>query len=164
MAVGGYDSNSYQFDGQVGEVILFDKALSYKENKFLTTYLNKKYNLANSCSAPSTSERYDMTACNTTKEQLSSEECQLTCKSGFVQLGAHSPWAKCNTNGGNFTFDGCFKASEISGAQKVSSCLYAPSSGIYLIDSYRENGSLLTDVKVFCDVKDGQGSIDLLKP
>ena len=47
MALGGYNSKSYPFDGLVGEVIFFDRALSHKENRFLTTYLNKKYNLVN---------------------------------------------------------------------------------------------------------------------
>ena len=104
-----------------------------------------------------------MTACNTSKEQLSSSECSLSCKAGFSQIGKQTPWADCSTDGGSFSFSGCFSPDEINTTNKISSCRYAPSSGIYLIDSVKESGELLSNVKVYCDVVDGEGEIDLVK-
>jgi len=163
MSVGGYTNNSFAFDGLIGEIVLFDRALSYKENKFLTTYLTKKYKLINACSAPLSSSRYNLSNCASSKENLTEGECKVSCKAGYNQLGNHSPWVTCPSDGAEFLLSGCFTSGEINTVQKVSSCRYAPSSGIYLIDSIKENGQLLSNVKVYCEVNDTEGSINLVK-
>ena len=81
--VGG---TSYVWRGDIAEVIIFDRVLTYEEIVDLETYLKKKWGIVEGCSLPTSTAGYNVTGCNTTADPeglLTESECSVSCAAGY---------------------------------------------------------------------------------
>ena len=75
------------------------------------------------CALPSSiPSGYVTTNCNTTSRHLTEQECDLTCDTGYKTIGSIAPHATCASDGGEFSFEGCYLEASIATATPATSC------------------------------------------
>ena len=119
----------------MGEFILLDEPLSEKQQEVVETYLMKKYGRIKTCSAVPTTG-YDLSGCDTSRENLTGEECKVTCTgsyepdlNGLVSFDDPATpelegRAFCRESNGEFELQGCYDGGIVynsAAAQKLIS-------------------------------------------
>ncbi|MBT6326410.1 MAG: hypothetical protein HOJ35_10605 [Bdellovibrionales bacterium] len=117
------------------------------------------------CYAASSNPGYDTSNCDSSNGQISAASCQLSCATGYTSLTGGSPSATCTGLGNNFVLSGCYSTSMLAGNETISSCKEVTTSGVYKMNLTGANGTVTSDVKVFCavDLETSEKYIDVVK-
>ncbi len=111
-----YDRNLYGggYQGYYGEFGFFDQNINDAQSKAISSYLNKKYGLVKSCSLPASTTGYNVAKCDTSRENLTTDECEITCASGYQSFSEISGITVQCTDNEDFLFHGCFPETGIT--------------------------------------------------
>ena len=94
---------SHPWRGDIAEVIIFDRVLTYEEIVEVETYLKKKWGILEGCSLPTSSTTgYNVTGCNTGADAeglLTESECSVSCAGGYRADTFEEVAATCKSPG-----------------------------------------------------------------
>ena len=108
---GSLSSDSHTWRGDIAEVIIFDRVLTYEEIVELETYLKRKWGIIEGCRLPVDTTGYDVSGCNTIGEAeglLVESACSVSCGAGYKADNFEEVTATCVTPGSEFMLHGCY--------------------------------------------------------
>jgi len=107
IGLGSNNTGGNPYNGNIAEVILFDRALSSDEIGKLESHLLVKYGVINTCSLPNDTAGYNLTNCDDSIENISELECSISCSEGYISSALNPASASCTTAQGEFELSGC---------------------------------------------------------
>ena len=158
--IGTYANGRYNYQGDIYKILYFDRKLKDAEITFIETELKKKYGLIKMCNAPSVASAiYDFSGCDTSSGAITSENCNVTCKSGYEKAVHYPIEATCEYSGGEFTASGCYLNGTAPQHLLFENFEYKTSSG-ELNSNFTADNEFTQKWDIHRD--SGQGNIDLV--
>jgi hypothetical protein len=146
----GFGSNKleqYPYQGNISEVILFDRALSSNEIDTLESHLLVKYGHVKTCNHPSVTTGYDMSNCDDSLESISESECSISCSSPWYSISGITVKATCSSPQGNFSLEGCYGPNNPPTNAEIADAIIASNNVLHMDASFghdKQNGENIT--------------------